>query len=338
MSLPSFAEVEHAEWPVLKQMCESLGLNPKGRSAVVRMRVLDHVRRHARPEPWRAGREHIAALLTRLGFPELSEDVWESTIQLDAPAPWLGLGQAQLAAGSLTEAARSFDRGVRMGDAAAILHRAEVLAARGDYERAIRDCELYLATHTGDIRALATQADFLARAGFAEEAARVFRSAAESRREIPGLLRAGGTALLRAGRPEAAVDMLTEAIRIEPTDVDSRINRGAALLIAGRAREAITAFHVALEIDPRRAEALNNLGVAHFRLGQSKSAVKFFERAAKLTDSSRILLNFEKVRGSDVGRGRSRRTPRKKSEIPPKESDPVATQTRSRTPRKGRRR
>src|SRR2546422_10740048 len=116
VSVPSAAEVEHADWPTLQRMCESLGLNPKGRSGVVRMRVLDHVRRRTRPESWRAGRDHTAALLTRLGFPNLSEDLWESTIRLDAPAPWVGLGQAQGAGGFLSEAAKSFDRPAPMGD------------------------------------------------------------------------------------------------------------------------------------------------------------------------------------------------------------------------------
>src|SRR2546430_2300072 len=110
VSVPSAAEVEHADWPTLQRMCESLGLNPKGRSGVVRMRVLDHVRRRIRPESWRAGRDHMAALLTRLGYPNLSEDLWESTIRLDAPAPWVGLGQAQVAGGFLSEAAKWFDR------------------------------------------------------------------------------------------------------------------------------------------------------------------------------------------------------------------------------------
>src|SRR3989442_1227599 len=32
MSVPSAAEVEHADWPTLQGMCRSLGLNPKGRS------------------------------------------------------------------------------------------------------------------------------------------------------------------------------------------------------------------------------------------------------------------------------------------------------------------
>ena len=51
MSLPRVAEVEHADWPTLKRMASELELNPKGRSAIVRMRVLDHVRRRTRAEP-----------------------------------------------------------------------------------------------------------------------------------------------------------------------------------------------------------------------------------------------------------------------------------------------
>src|SRR3989442_422259 len=145
VSVPSAGEVEHADWPTLQRMCESVGLNPKGRSGVVRMRVLDHVRRRIRPESWRAGRDHMAALLTRLGYPNLSEDLWESTIRLDAPAPWVGLGQAQVAGGFLSEAAKSFDRAAQMGDRLALLHRAEALGAGGDYDRAIAACESYLA-------------------------------------------------------------------------------------------------------------------------------------------------------------------------------------------------
>src|SRR5205807_3462525 len=101
VSLPSLAEVEHSDWPALQRMCETLGLNPKGRSAVVRMRVGGYVRHRVHPPSWRPAREHQAALLTRLGHPDLAERVWESTIQLEAPAPWVGLGHAQLAGGFL---------------------------------------------------------------------------------------------------------------------------------------------------------------------------------------------------------------------------------------------
>ena len=36
MTLPSPAEVEHADWPALKTFASDLGLNPKGRSGLVR--------------------------------------------------------------------------------------------------------------------------------------------------------------------------------------------------------------------------------------------------------------------------------------------------------------
>src|SRR5256885_7109961 len=170
------------------------------------MRVLDQVRRRAHPEAWRAGRDHMAALLTRLGFPNLSEDLWESTIRLDAPAPWVGLGQAQVAGGFLSEAAKSFDRAAQMGDRSAHLHRAEALGAGGDYDRAIAACESYLADRPGDLRALGMKADFLTRSGFKEEAARVLLTAADAHPDAPFLRSAAGTSFLKAGRPEVALE------------------------------------------------------------------------------------------------------------------------------------
>jgi len=295
VSLPSIAEVEHADWPSLQRMCESLGLNPKGRSAVVRMRVLDHVRRRTRPEGWRAGPAQFAPLLTRLGFPDFAARLWESTIRLDAPAPWVGLGEADLAWGRLTEASKAFRRAAQMGDPAAELHRAEVLAADGDFEGAARLCDSYLASRPGDLRALAMKAGFLARAGFADEATRVLRAAMEAHPEIPSLARTWGIALLKAGHPEDAANAFSEAVRRDARDANARINRGAALLSAGRTREAIGALREAVDLDPRRAEALNNLGVARLQTGNARSGVAHLERAAKQLEVPRIVLNLGKA-------------------------------------------
>jgi len=297
VSVPSAPEVELADWPTLQGMCKSLGLNPKGRSGVVRMRVLDHVRRRGRPE-WRAGRDQMAALLTRLGFPDLSEDLWESAIRLDAPAPWVGLGQAQVSRGSLSEAARSFDQAVQMGDASALLHRADALGAGGDYDQAIGACDSFLAGHPGDLRALGMKADFLARSGFKEEAARVLLVAADSHPELPLLRAVAGTAFLRAGRPEVALEAFGSRMAADVVGIEGTLNHGSALLLVGRAREAVEFFQKILDIDPNQAEALNNLGVAHFQLGQPKEAASNFERATKQIDSPRIRLNVAKVAGT----------------------------------------
>src|SRR5436309_3006359 len=277
MSLPSLAEVEHADWTSLQRMCENLGLNPKGRSAVVRMRVADFVRRAGQPPTWRPARAHQAALLARIGHPDLAERLWESTMQLDAPGPWAGLGHAQLAGGFLAEAAKSFSRAAQMGEPGAELHRAEALAAGGDYSGAAAACDAHLASQPGDLRGILMKVSFLTRAGFEDEATKVLRSAIDLHPEAPELARSLGLALVRSGHYEAAAV------------------RGAALLLAGRTREAIGVLREALELDPERADALNNLGVAYLAMGQTKPAAVNIERAAKRFESPRIILNLGKV-------------------------------------------
>jgi Flp pilus assembly protein TadD len=276
-------------------MCEVLGLNPKGRSAIVRMRVADHLRRRTLAPSWRPNREHQAALLTRLGSPDLAERVWESTIQLDAPAPWVGLGHAQLAGGFLAEAAKSFARASAMGEPSAELHRAEALAAGGDFDGAARACDAYVASHPRDLRGLLMKSALLARAGFQEESTKVLHTAVELHPEIQGLRRTLGLALLRAGHHAAAVEALHEAVRQDPKDLDAQVDRGAALLLAGRTREAIGVLREVLEIDPRRSDALNNLGVAYIATGRSRSAIVNLERAARHRESPRILLNLGRI-------------------------------------------
>src|SRR5437879_3229508 len=295
VSLPSLAVVEHSDWPSLQRRCETLGLNPKGRSAVVRMRVADDVRHRAHSPSWRPARELQAALLTRLGHPDLAEHVWESTIQLEAPAPWVGLGHAQLAGGFLAEAAKSFARAAQMGDPSGELHRAETLAAGGDYQGAVGACEAYLTTHARDLRGLLMKSTFLARSGFEEEAIKVLHTAAELHPEVSLLKRTLGLALLRLGHHAAAADALQEAAHRDPKDTDAEVGRGAALLLAGRTREAIGVLRETLETDPTRADALNNLGVAYLAMGRMRSAAVNLERAAKHRESPRILLNLGKV-------------------------------------------
>lgn len=291
MSLPSLAEVEHADWPALQRFCDALGLNPKGRSSVVRMRVLDHVRRRTRPETWRPGPAHQAALLTRLGHPDSAERLWESTIRLDAPAPWIGMGRAQLGSGDLSEAAKSFERAAQMGDASANLHRSEALAAAGNYEGAVRACDAYLAARPRELRGLLLKATFLARGGWVSEAATVLRDTFESYPDVRELWKGLGGLLLRGGRAEAAAEAYREAVRASPDDEEAWINRGAALLLSGQTREGLGAFREVLEKDPTQASALNNLGVAYLREGKPKPAAVNLERAAKSMETPQVLRN-----------------------------------------------
>jgi len=328
VSLPSLAEVEHADWPSLQRMCEALDLNPKGRSAVVRMRVADHVRRRTLAPSWRPNREHQAALLTRLGSPDLAERVWESTIQLDAPAPWVGLGHAQLAGGFLAEAAKSFARASAMGESSAELHRAEALAAGGDFEGAARACDAYLTSHPRDLRGLLMKSSLLARAGFEEESTKVLHTAVDLHPEVPGLQRTLGLALLKAGHYAAAAEVLHEAVRQGPNDLDAQANRGAALLLAGHTREAIGVLREVLEMDPRRADALNNLGIAYLATGHGRSAAVNLERAAKHLESPRILLNLGKNQEDLTDTAEATRTYEQVLRLRPKDPEALAGRKR----------
>lgn len=339
LSLPSLAEVEHADWSTLERMCADLGLNPKGRSSVVRLRVLDHVRRRVRPESWRPGAPQQAAFLTRLGHPDAAARLWESAIQLDEPAPWIGMGQAHLGSGDLREAVKAFDRAVQMGDAAANLHRAESLAAAGDYEGAVRACDAFLVARPRDLRGLLLKANFLGRGGWSNEAATVMRDAFESHPDAKEMWRGLGTLLLRAGRYEAASEAYHEALRADPKDAEGWINRGAALLLGGRTRESVGAFREVLEADPRQAAALNNLGVAYLREGQLKSAAVNLERAAKHMETPQVLRNVAKVQEATHQTAAAAESYSRLLALRPRDADALAAQKRLRParPRRARR-
>ncbi len=328
MSLPSLAELEHADWPTLKRFCATLGLNPKGRSAVVRLRVMDHVRRRVHPETWRAGPAQQAALLMRLGFPDTALRLWDSAIRLDAPAPWIGLGSAQLGSGDLSEAARSFERAAQMGDAAAHLDRAEALAAVGNYEGAVRSCDACLAARPGELRALLLKANFLSRGGWTGEAATVMRDAFESHPDVRELWRGLGTMLLKGARYTEASEAYHEALRSDPMDADAWINRGAALLLAGHTHESIGAFREALELDPGGSVGLNDLGVAYLREGQTKSAAVNLERAAKHMETPQILLNVAKVQEAAHRDAEALESYSRVLQMKPKDAEAAAAQKR----------
>lgn len=351
MSLPSAAEVEHADWPALVRIAESLGLNPKGRSGLVRMRVMDHVRRRVRPEPWTPRGDHLAPLLTRLGHPEAAARIWEAAIRLDAPAPWVGYGAARLAAGEHEEARKAYDRAAQMGDAVARLHKAELLAARGDVLGAVEACDGFLEEVPEDLRALALRAGFLARGGSIDEAIATLQRAADAHPDVGVVWRGLGLLLLRSGRAEDASHALRAATQRDERDVDALVLRGTALLLAGRPKDAIGAYREALEHHPDRADALNNLGVAYLAAGSAKSGLVNLERASKRLDSPQILRNLAHGRAlvqpkAEAVAARERLAPRKRAETPPKsrpESRPKARPTRARprrkaTPRKGSKR
>ena len=287
MTLPNPAEVEHADWPALKTFATELGLNPKGRSGLVRQRVLDHLRTQPRGPEWRAGKAEQAALLTRIGAADVAATLWESTITLDAPAPWVGLGTAYAKAGRTEEALKCYDRAIGMGDAGARLHKANALMQAGRSDAAAAEVEAALAANPGNVRAWAVRAVISEASGDLEEAR-------ASHAKIAGLGRAHlGLAkiLMRAGRFEEAETALAEHLTGHPEDAVAWSQRGVCLAKRGLWREAVEALRKAASLKPRDPGILNNLAVALAETGRLDDGIRKIGAARRIIEDPRILLN-----------------------------------------------
>lgn len=287
MTLPSAAEVEHADWPSLKTFATGLGLNPKGRSGLVRQRVLDHLRTQPRGPEWRAGKAEQAALLTRIGSADAAASLWESTISLDAPAPWVGLGTAYAKAGRIEEALKCYDRAIGMGDAGARLHKANALMQAGRSDAAAAEVESTLAANPGNVRAWAVRAVIAEASG---DTARIHESHAKIA-ELGGARLGLAKMLMRAGRYEEAEKALAEHLDDHADDAVAWNQRGVCLVKRGLWREAVDALKKAAALRPKDAGILNNLAVALASTERIDEALRRLAAARRIAEDPRILLN-----------------------------------------------
>ena len=100
--------------------------------------------------------------------------------------------------------------------------------------------------------------------------------------EIPALAyRYLGECYSRGGRPQLAIAVLQQALRLGGPDLSLHLQLGTAFHELGREDQALTHFQRALDLEPESAEALNNLGNSHMVLGQWQKAQATFERAVK---------------------------------------------------------
>jgi tetratricopeptide (TPR) repeat protein len=91
-----------------------------------------------------------------------------------------------------------------------------------------------------------------------------------------------GNELLKEGKVAEAVEVLTEAARVNPENEDVHYNLGLALARQGKTEDAIKEYKEALRIFPNYVEAHNNLGNALMRSGRIEEAIPHFEQAVKI--------------------------------------------------------
>ena len=324
VTLPSAAEVEHAEWPALKAFATELGLNPKGRSGLVRQRVLDHLRIQPAGPEWRAGKAEQAALLTRIGPADLAASLWESTISLDAPAPWVGLGTAYLKANRTEEAIKCYDRAIGMGDSGARLHKAHALLRAGRSDAALMEVDRVLERNPGNVRAWAMRAVISEASGDSDEVLAAHGKIAESGRGSLGLAKM----LMRAGRWEDALKALDPHLSAHPEDALGWNQRGVALVKRGEWRGAVGALRKAAALKPRDPGILNNLAIALAGAGRIGEAVKRIASAHRISEDPRILLNDAALRERHGSSATARDVYDRVLEVAPEHPEAVAGKRR----------
>ncbi|MBW1699157.1 MAG: tetratricopeptide repeat protein [Deltaproteobacteria bacterium] len=91
-----------------------------------------------------------------------------------------------------------------------------------------------------------------------------------------------GKALHDLGKPKEAIDCFQKAIAIHPKFTLAYCNLGNSLNAVGKAREAIEHCLKAIRLDPHCAEAHNNLGDAFYNLGKPEQAYRSYQKAITL--------------------------------------------------------
>ena len=111
---------------------------------------------------------------------------------------------------------------------------------------------------------------------------------------------------LHRGRHEAALDLSTRALALDPHHVDVLCNRGAALRNLGRYEEALADYDRAIAANPGHGPAHNNRGVALAALNRHEEAEAAYDRALAVNagdDRARFNRGLARLIRGDLARG-----------------------------------
>jgi len=130
--------------------------------------------------------------------------------------------------------------------------------------------------------ALMAQAQALHRSGDIARAEAVYREVLRRAPRHFDALHSLGMVAFQAGHPQAAADLIAQALAVDPQDAGAHGNLGYALHMLGRHDEALQSLDRALALQPELLEALNNRGNTLSALGRHDESVASFDRALAL--------------------------------------------------------
>ena len=101
---------------------------------------------------------------------------------------------------------------------------------------------------------------------------------AESSASRADKLWAQGSLALEAKAPKRALKIMREAMQLEPSRLDGRLNLGAALLYLNQPEEAMTHFRYVLALDAQNTMALLNLAAAQDKTDDLNGSVETLQK------------------------------------------------------------
>lgn len=121
----------------------------------------------------------------------------------------------------------------------------------------------------------------LLEAGHAAEAAAAFELAAQKLRQPLRAQVLQGRALNQSGNPVAALRLLTNVLRTDPTAVEGWFQLGVSQFLLGNPRAAVDSFQQVVKLKPDHVLGHTNLGHAQRKLGNRSAAEAAYEAALR---------------------------------------------------------
>jgi arylsulfatase A-like enzyme/Flp pilus assembly protein TadD len=174
-----------------------------------------------------------------------------------------------------------------------LMQRGEDFLNAHDNTRAAETMEQALRLDPGNPRIRVELAAAYDRAGRFEQAAKVYEDALKLHMLTDLIYARLGKLYLRLHQLDKAVDAMTHAREIDPTNLDNLRNLGTAQLQMGHVDEAEKAFKAINLQNDHFSPAYNGLGLAAIQRGDADAAQRDFEKAIEL-DSKEVepLLNL----------------------------------------------
>jgi len=91
-----------------------------------------------------------------------------------------------------------------------------------------------------------------------------------------------GNQLMDAGRFDEAISHYSQALLLDSTLVDVRVDRGSCYFAVERYQDAVVDFSAAITIDPGHATAHFNLGITYAAMGYDSLMIDSWERCIQL--------------------------------------------------------